>query len=144
VELSGVESAGSGTYDAGFSRARGDTASATFSATGGGTTDPSLESSTVTDNSETTGPPFNRQAQYDVAYSVFDPDNRFDRVEVTFDSPEVAPETETNFAESGSVSYTGPDGSSGDEYTIEIRVYDVSGSVVDSQTITDTADNTDP
>jgi len=36
VELSGVETTGSGSYEAGFGRARGDTASATFSAGGGG------------------------------------------------------------------------------------------------------------
>jgi hypothetical protein len=36
MELSGVETTGSGSYEVGFGRARGDTASATFSAGGGG------------------------------------------------------------------------------------------------------------
>lgn len=42
VELSGVEVTGSGTYETGFSRARGDTASASFSAGGGGADSNSL------------------------------------------------------------------------------------------------------
>lgn len=57
--------------------------------------DLSLQSLSVTDNSDTRGSPFFREAQYNVAYTVSDPGGRFDRIEVTFESPNVPPETET-------------------------------------------------
>jgi hypothetical protein len=109
----------------------------------GSPTEPSLQSSSVTDNSDTSGPQFNRRARYDVSYDVSDPDDRFDRVEVVFDGSSDA-ETITSTAESDTVSYTGPEGSSGDEYTITIRVYNTDGDVVDTRTVTDTADGNDP
>jgi hypothetical protein len=113
-------------------------------------TEPTLQSTSVTDNSETTRSNSQRNAKYDVSYEVDDPDNRFDRVRVTFDRRDG--ETVTKSASSkptGSVSYTGPDGSSspnqgGQEYTITIEVINSNGQVTDTKTYTDTADNNDP
>ncbi|WP_353634266.1 Ig-like domain-containing protein [Halobacterium sp. NMX12-1] len=109
---------------------------------GGGATEPTLESSSVTDRSDTGGSNNDRQARFDVSYSVSDPDDRFDRVEVEFSSPQDT-ETLTSTSLADTLTYVGPPGSASNQagdYTISVDVYDVDGNVVDSTVYTETPD----
>ena len=78
VELSGVETTGSGSYGAGFGRARGDTASATFSAGGGGggNQQPTVDITDIT--VQEGGPSGNGVESADVTFTPDDPDGNLD------------------------------------------------------------------
>lgn len=107
---------------------------------------PEFSSITVTDDS-TDWPPGHAGVEYNAAFSVDDPDNRFERVEVEFVNHDNsgANEVFTVGDETGDVTHNDGSADFGDEYTITFRLYDVDGEVeVERVVIDDTADGDDP
>ncbi|WP_440771526.1 hypothetical protein [Natronorubrum sp. DTA28] len=118
-----------------------DTANGESPDTGDGPSSPSspqLDGSRVDDWSQ----PNDHSARYFVSYDVANRDE-FDRVEASFknrDSGVIT--TETDSSPRGRLEFWG--NRIGDEFEIELRVYDTDDVLVDSRTYDDTADGTNP
>ncbi|PGF17901.1 hypothetical protein CP556_18525 [Natrinema sp. CBA1119] len=101
-------------------------------------TSPRLNGSRVDDWSQ----PNDNSAHYFVSYDVRNRDE-FDRVEVSFKNRDTGViTTETATDPRGRLEFSG--NSIGDEFGIELRVYDTDGVLVDSRSFGDTADGTNP
>ncbi|MEA5386222.1 hypothetical protein VB779_03285 [Haloarculaceae archaeon H-GB11] len=102
-------------------------------------TSPTLTSTSVKDKTKF------GTADYQVQFTVSDPNSEFTSLEVIFRNTDAAwaTETKTSTATNGNVKYSAG-GVGGDTYEIVVRVLDTDGIVVDEQVITDVADGTDP
>jgi hypothetical protein len=109
----------------------------------GSGTNPTFNSATINDNSQSSGPGGNK-AEFELQYTIDDPDGQFDRVEVVFENLDTGKsKTKTSSSPTGTINYQ-KNGRFGDEYRIVAKVIDNGGTVTDTIDRTDDADGSDP
>jgi hypothetical protein len=82
-------------------------------------------------------------AEFEVGYSVIDPDNTFKNVTVTFANQNGGDTKTTSSTNPDNTLSYSKDDTYGDTYEITVRMYDSKGNLVFEQTYTETADGND-